>query len=69
MATVRASYRKALIWLAINDDCYWLADGVNAPLSVSASMVADLFGIEDAKVKADLRRTLAAERPNHPALA
>lgn len=63
----RPAYRDALAWLANNDDCYWLADGMEAA-SVSACLVADMFGHDDDKVRADLRRTLALVKPNHPVL-
>jgi hypothetical protein len=64
----RPSYRDALVWLANNDDCYWLADGRVAQPSVTACLVADLFGYDDEKLTKDLRRTLSIVKPNHPAL-
>jgi hypothetical protein len=62
----RPGYREAITWLALNDDCYLVNDGLDAVLSVSASLVADLFGQTDAKVITDLRRVL--ENTKHPAL-
>lgn len=51
---MRASYPRAIAWLALNDDCSWL-DDADGFLSVSAAMVEDLFGKTSAKVAADLR--------------
>jgi len=51
----RPSYKHAIAWLANNDDCEWLADEP-CYASVCASLVADLFGVDDARVVADLRR-------------
>lgn len=59
----RPGYREAIEWLAGNDDCYWLADE-EPIISVSAAMVRDLFGIENEKLYADIRRVL---RRDHPA--
>jgi len=52
----RPGYREAIQWLLDNDDCDWLDDGSDASLSVTASLVADLFGKTDAQVVADLLR-------------
>jgi hypothetical protein len=54
----RPGYREAITWLALNDDCEWLTDDNCNDLSVSACLVADLFGIKDDKVRSDLRRVL-----------
>jgi hypothetical protein len=51
----RPSYRAALVWIACNDDCNWLQDATPS-LSVSAALMADMFGKDDADVLADLRR-------------
>lgn len=60
----RPGYREAIEWIAGNDDCYWLAD--ESPIiSVTASMVRDLFDVTDAKLFADLRR--ACKRNGHEA--
>lgn len=58
----RASYRDAIDWLANNDDCGWIEEP-QFGLSVAASAVRDVFGVDDAKVLADVRRKLGnAER-------
>ena len=56
----RPSYRRALQWIVDNDDTEWLDGDQNddAPLSVTASLVADLFGHSDEKVERDLRKAL-----------
>jgi hypothetical protein len=46
-------YRWALKWLVDNDDCYYL-DEPDTGLSVTASLVADLYSVDDARVRADL---------------
>ena len=54
----RPSYRMAIQWLADNDDNEWLKD--ERPVaSVATSLVADLFGVSDDRVTADLRRAIA----------
>lgn len=69
----RPGYREAVVWLAANDDCYWLAeprypgDG-NPMLSVSAALVRDLFEVSDDRLIADIRRALRRVHPNHEAL-
>ena len=50
-----ASYKQAIDWLAGNDDNEWLTDE-NGCLSVSASLVADLFKKTDEQVKKDLQK-------------
>ena len=59
----RPGYREAIYWLAGNDDNDWLNDDSGRidgepTLSVTASLVADLFGVEHARLIADLRRAL-----------
>jgi hypothetical protein len=57
---LRRSYRRALAWIVENDDTEWLApddDGQVIP-SVTASLVADLFGHSDEKVARDLQREM-----------
>lgn len=57
----RASYRRAIDWLAQNDDNEWLKDEpADQILSVSASLVADLFDKADAQVARDLARRVKA---------
>ncbi len=54
----RPSYRRALAWIIDYDDTDWLDpddDGQIIP-SVTASLVADLFGHSDDKVIRDLQR-------------
>jgi len=57
----RASYREALEWIALNDDCEWLFPGrdYDGPpaISVSAALVADLFAVGTERVIRDLTRT------------
>lgn len=55
-----AGYRRAIAWLAFNDDNEWTKDE-DPILSVSASLVADLYGKTDAQVTKDLRRKLEKE--------
>jgi hypothetical protein len=66
----RPGYREAIEWLAGNDDCYWIGDHDNhgAMLSVSASLVRDLWGVTDERLIADLRRALGRVYANHEAL-
>ena len=54
-----ASYQHAINWIAENDDTGWLndtEDGSNP--SVTAALVADLFGRTTDEVAKDLRRAL-----------
>jgi hypothetical protein len=57
----RPSYRRAITWLIENDDTEWVTadpqEGGGA-LSVTAALVADLFGVEDDRVRRDLARML-----------
>lgn len=66
----RPGYREAIDWLARNDDCYWLGDrdALGPILSVSASMIRDLFDASEERLIADLRRKLKQVHPNHEAL-
>ena len=54
----RASYREAIEWLALNDDNHYLEEEADVGLSVSASLVSDLFDVGDAKVLVDLKRKI-----------
>jgi hypothetical protein len=57
-----ASYKQAIQWMVDNDDTDWVeAD----PQSVTAALVADLFGKEDDQVRLDLASALkkADRRP------
>lgn len=53
-------YRAAIRWLALNDDCQWCIDDEEAG-SVSAALVADIYGVDDEKVRRDLKKVLAEE--------
>ncbi len=57
MAAHRVSYRAAVTWIAENDDTAWLDDD-EPILSVTASMVADLFDKTEVQITGDLRRAL-----------
>ncbi|HZF19527.1 MAG TPA: hypothetical protein VE008_07450 [Burkholderiales bacterium] len=66
---IRASYRAAVFWIAANDDTEWLEivrDGRPDPISVSAALVIDLFGVDEAKFRADLRREIDNQRAKSP---
>lgn len=63
----RPGYREAVEWIACNDDCYWLADA-DPPLSVTAAMVRDLFGVDKERLIRDISRTLGRVHPGHEAL-
>jgi len=66
----RPGYREAVEWLAHNDDCYWLGDhdAHGLMLSVTASLVRDLFDVTDERLSADLVRALRKAHPTHAAL-
>lgn len=49
-----AKYTQAIRWIVANDDTEWLKDGPDAAPSVSACLVADLFGWPDHVVREDL---------------
>ena len=49
----RPTYRNAIYWLAMNDDCEWTKEKTGAN-SVASSLVADMFGKTDEQVKKDL---------------
>lgn len=49
-------YRYALQWLVDNDDCHYLDDPEDTGLSVTASMVADIYEKPDDKVREDIKR-------------
>lgn len=48
-------YREALAWLIANDDTEWLTDEYGS-LSVTAALVADIYGKSDSQVTDDLRK-------------
>lgn len=51
-------YREAIAWLLHNDDTEWIHDREPIP-SVTASLVADIYGRDTGQVVADLRRATA----------
>ncbi len=69
----RPSYRAAIQWLADNDDCDWLESPEpterEVSVSVSAALVADMFGKTDAEITADLRRVIARDKREVPPCA
>ena len=56
----RPGYREALRWIIFNDDTSWLTDEYGS-LSVTAALVADLFGVSDERIIKDLKRVAKAE--------
>lgn len=46
-----ASYKQAIEWMVENDDTDWV---LGDPQSVTAALVADLFGKSDDQVRKDL---------------
>lgn len=63
----RPSYKRALEWLALNDDCYWLRSS-EPMLSVATALVADLFSKDDETTRKDLIKALWRVYPTHPVL-
>jgi hypothetical protein len=59
-----ATYKRAIQWLASNDDNEWLRDDVPVLLSVTASLVQDLYGKTAEQVRADLVKELRHIHPN-----
>jgi len=60
----RATYKRAIEWLAANDDNDWLRDSNILMMSVSASLVMDLWGKEATELRADLVKELRHIHPN-----
>lgn len=60
LRALRPSYRRALTWIVENDDTEWIEPDDNGQVipSVTASLVADLFGHSDEKVVRDLQREM-----------
>lgn len=60
-----ARYRDAIQWIVIQDDTNWvdepLADAAVPVLSVTAALVADLFGKTDVEVVKDIKKALRRE--------
>ena len=50
-----ASYKRAIEWMVENDDTEWVAGD---PQSVTAALVADMFGKTDDRVRRDLFNAL-----------
>lgn len=57
----RPGYRECLEWIALNDDCEWLKEQPSIP-SVTICFVIDMFGVDQDKAIADLRRVVARVR-------
>jgi hypothetical protein len=57
---MRASYKHAIYWIAANDDTCWVDN--KEPISVTATLVADLFGKTDQQVIQDLTRELRRQK-------
>lgn len=56
-----ARYQDAIDWMADNDDTEWAEHAEDSAMgteSVTASLVADIFGKEAAQVRKDLIRAL-----------
>lgn len=59
----RPGYREAIRWMVDNDDTEW-ADRNNRvtaggdPPSVTAALVADIFGVDPERVRKDIARGL-----------
>ena len=47
------SYAFSLAWLALNDDNHYL-DSENSGISVTASLVADIYSKSDEQIREDL---------------
>lgn len=61
----RGKYRDALDWIVLNDDTEWLDN--DDPMSVTLSLVADLWGLSSEQAVADLRTVRTHLLPNsHP---
>ncbi len=58
-----ARYQDAIEWIAYNDDTQWI-EGNDPSLSVTAALVGDLWGKDDAQLISDIRRVLARRRAN-----
>lgn len=54
-----ARYKDAINWIAEEDDTDFLDDAEDSPLSVTASMVCDLFNKTEQQVRKDILAALA----------
>ena len=52
------AYGTAMAWIVMNDDTDWLADETDPILSVTASLVADVFARSDEEIVRDLRAAM-----------
>ncbi len=53
------AYGTAIAWIVMNDDTDWLsAEGEDLILSVSASLVADVFARTEQEIVRDLRAAM-----------
>lgn len=50
-------YKQAINWIVMNDDTEWLDDECPIP-SVTACLVADLYGVDIEKVIKDLKKNV-----------
>lgn len=62
---IRPSFKAAIQWMADNDDTEWVGETADddGPISVTAALVADLFGADHARVTESLRRALRKRQP------
>jgi hypothetical protein len=60
---MRATYKRAIEWLAANDDNEWLRDEQPMP-SVTSCLVQDLWGKTDDQLRLDLVSELRHIHPN-----
>ena len=52
----RPSLKTAIAWIADNDDTEWVnGEGANGSPSVTAALVADLFGTDEEHVRRAIR--------------
>lgn len=61
----RASYREAVRWIADNDEDGGSAEVQDVAIYVTVMLIADIFGVDNTKVAADvLRERAKREREN-----
>lgn len=56
-----ARYADAIFWIAANDDTEWIdhqADSAEGSMSVTATLVCDIFNKDEKTVREDLKREL-----------
>lgn len=57
----RPGYREAIEWMVYNDDTEWVdgdSENGSGSISVTGAMVRDLYGVDDARLRADIKRGL-----------